>query len=207
MFTLEAMQKAGIKHLIFTINPKKTDLLTFLGNGKQFGMEFSYCIHPEPRSLPESINEAYHLIKNKTVIFAMPDTCVLPPDFLNTLLREHEANYGGVATFGCFQTDNPTKFGMVKYEGDIVLEIIDKPQFTDLQWMWGAIVWSPDVTEKIKDFVKVKKGTDAGLKEMILTDAFSPLIKEEKVFCYRFAQGSYQDLGTYDEIRKWIKGG
>lgn len=33
MYTIEAMKLAGIEHIIFTINPHKSDTLTFLGNG------------------------------------------------------------------------------------------------------------------------------------------------------------------------------
>lgn len=174
MYTIEAMQKAGIKQIIFTINPKKIDLLTFLGNGDKFEMGFTYCIHPEPRSLPESINEAYYLTKDKIVVFAMPDTCVKPTDYLNILLKVHLANFERVATLACFKTENPAKFGMVEFQDNLILDIIDKPDSTKLQWMWGAMIWSPEVTEAIKEFVNNKKGSSS--KEIILTDALIPLI-------------------------------
>jgi len=205
MYTLDAMQKAGVHHLIFIINPQKPELLKFLGNGKRFGMEFTYCIHPEPRSLPESINEAYHLTKDKTVVFAMPDTYVQPENFLDILISEHEACPHRSVTLGCFLTNNPSKFGMVEFKDDIVLGIDDKPLATNLEWMWGAMVWNREFTEEIHRFVAQATESHTNGNEMILSDAIKPLIKEKKVYCYRFKGGAYKDLGTYDEIREWAK--
>ena len=205
MYTIDAMQKAGVNLLIFTINPQKTDLLKFLGNGKKFGMEFTYCIHPEPRSLPESINEAYHLTKDKTVVFAMPDTYVQPGNFLDILITEHKSHLNRVVTLGCFPTNNPAKFGMVEFKDNLVQGIDDKPLVTNLKWMWGAMVWNPKFTEEINWFVATATENHATAKEIILTDALKPLINEKKVYCYCFKGGSYKDLGTYDEIREWAK--
>lgn len=201
MYTIEAMKKAGLKHLIFTINPGKTELLRFLGNGQQFGMNFSYVIHPEPLSLPESLDEAYHLIKDQVVAFAMPDTVIEPADFMVQLVEEHQSNQGEV-TLGCFKTDNPTKFAMVDFEGDQILNIIEKPTTSNLSWMWGCMVWNPSFTQELHDFILQQTKTSEG--ELTLSEALMmKFVKKDQVKVYTFPQGRYRDLGTYDELIHW----
>lgn len=199
--TIQAMKNAGIEHLIFTINPSKTDILKYLGNGKQFGLNFSYCIHPEPKSLPHSVNEAYHMIKDKTVVFAMPDTIIKPSNFIKQLTEQHEKNQESKVTLGCFKTDKPWKFGMVKENNNIVEEIIDKSKSSTLEWMWGTIVWEPECTEQINEFVNYHDENNP--KELILTDTFKELLDKKQVYCYCFKEGQYKDLGTYDELNEW----
>jgi len=204
-YTINAMKEAGLKHLIFTINPNKGDLLKYLGNGSQFDMKFTYCVHPEPRSLPESLYEAMHLIQNKQVVFAMPDTYVQPTNFLKILMKDHFSDQDRAATLACFETNNPSKFGMVDYKENKVFEIIDKPSKSKLKWMWGAIVWNHEFTLELKKFVESQENHNNSSGELTLTDSFKNLIQNNKVFCYRFFNGTYRDLGTYDEIKEWIK--
>lgn len=204
-YTINAMKEAGIQHLIFTINPHKTDIVKYLGNGKQFDMSFTFCIHPEPRSLPESINEAHHLIKDKTIVFAMPDTYVQPSHFLQQLIKAHEKDPSCEVTLGCFKSKNPSKFGMVEIKKGRAIRIEDKPSSTQLKWMWGAMVWNPEFTRHIHQFLIENREQTKNSRELILTDALRPLLEGGKVNAYCFQQGRYLDLGTYDEIRKWSK--
>lgn len=207
MYTIHAMQQAGIRDLVITINPDKTDIIRYLGNGRKWGVTLSYCVHPVPRSLPESIDEAKHLILDKTVVFAMPDTYVQPSDFLQQLLESHREDRTREVTMGCFHTLNPSKFGMVDFEevSGKVSAIYDKPASSNLQWMWGAMVWNPPFTKVIRRFIQDRNGEHDGSKELILSDALIPLIKEQQVHAHCFPTGSYRDLGTYDEIRLWSK--
>lgn len=207
MYTINAMKQAGIRHFVITINPDKSDIIKFLGNGSKWGVTLSYSVHPEPRSLPESLDEAYQLIKDKMVVFAMPDTYVQPDTFLQSLLQVHLADPTREVTLGCFETNNPSKFGMVDFHIDSgkVKAIYDKQASSSLQWMWGAMVWNPLFTEAIHRFVEKKGGKNQGTQELILSDALLSMIEQNKVNVHCFDKGSYRDLGTYDEIRLWSK--
>jgi glucose-1-phosphate thymidylyltransferase len=209
LYTINAMKKAGITQFVVTINPQKMDIVKFLGNGKQLGISISYCVHPDPRSLPESLDESYHLIKGKTVVFAMPDTFVEPAHFLQTLLNVHLNDQSSEMTLAGFKTENPSKFGMVRFSDQtkVVHSIVDKPESTDLEWMWGAMVWNPIFTEEIHKYISDDSKMKAlGKGELILTDTLQSLIEQNKVKIHCFADGKYKDLGTYDEISEWSKG-
>lgn len=204
MCTIDAMKQAGINHLIFTINPLKTDLLRYLGNGRQFGLTFTYVIHPEPRSLPESLDEAYHLVQGKTVAFAMPDTVISPPEFMADLLVQHRQRPDALATLGCFPAHNPSKVGMVEIRDSRAVRIIDKPATTDLRWMWGAMVWGPEFVEQLRGFVQRPQMGASG-REAVLSEVLEPHLQSGRVYTCCFEGGRYRDLGTYDEIIDWAK--
>ena len=201
MRAVEALRVANVLDVVFTVHPSKGDLLEFLGNGKQFGMTFSYCIHPSPRSLAASIDEAYHLIRDRTVCFVMPDTVVQPDDFMVSLLKSHHGNRAG-ATLACFQTQTPWKFGMVTMDGHVVRAIDDKPFQSETPWMWGAMVWDCPCTEAIHAFVGPPSSSQEE-REPPLTDAFTALVRQGLVRSHCFPEGRYIDLGTFPAYQAW----
>jgi glucose-1-phosphate thymidylyltransferase len=203
-YTIEAMKKAGIRHIIVTVNPYKTDLMKFLGNGHQFGINLTYCMHPEAKSLPESLNEAYHLIKNKRVVFAMPDTIIQPHDFIKSALEYHKEETNSEVTLGCFRTENPTSVSVVEFNGNRITNVIEKPNETHLEWMWGMMVWEPTFANDLNEFCLNMKPKD-GVKELYLSDSLHKLIRKNKVYAYKSEVGKYRDLGTFSEIIEWGK--
>lgn len=205
IYTIEAMKRAGINHIIFTVNPTKIELLKYLGNGKQFGMDFTFVIHPEAKSLPESLNEAYHLLKDVHVVFAMPDTVIQPNDFLKKMIKCHLTEDSNEVTLGCFKTNKPQKFGMVDMIGNQVVRIDDKPKHSSLKWMWGAMIWNPSFTGELNNFVIRNNNRENTETELKLSDSLQNLIISNKVGVLKFPQGKYRDLGTYDEIIEWAK--
>ena len=205
LHTIEAFKKAGIIDIIITFNPNKTDLLNYLGNGKQFGVNLSYCMHPIAKSLPESLNEAYHLIRDKRVVFAMPDTIIQPEEFVIHALNFHEKEQATIS-LGCFKTENPTSVSVVDFDidGKNITKVIEKPQSTSLEWMWGMMIWEWTFSETLNLFC-INSKVKAGTNELYLSDALTPHIQKKEVKGIRFTEGSYRDLGTFQEIIRWSK--
>lgn len=75
-----------------------------------------------------------------------------------------------------------------------VIEIVDKPKQTDLVTMWGCIIWRARFTEYLHESVNEKGISDFAL---IMNNAISEGYKFRGV---RISDGTYIDLGTYDEI-------
>lgn len=203
MHTIDSFIQAGIKDIIITFNPNKKDILHYLGNGKQFGLNLSYCMHPVAKSLPESLNESYHLIKDKRVVFAMPDTIITPHDFVSQALRFHEKEKATV-TLGCFKTENPTSVSVVEFKenDNTIMNVIEKPKETKLDLMWGMMVWESSFSHTLNQFCN-NESPKEGVKELYLSDALASYIKNSEVKGIRFENGSYRDLGTFQEITRW----
>ncbi len=86
---------------------------------------------------------------------------------------------------------------MVRMNGNNrVVEVVDKPKQTDLTHMWGAITWRPRFTEHLHESVRCRGIGDFA---RILNDAIACGMRVRGV---PIDDGSYVDLGTYDEIRE-----
>lgn len=205
-FVVENLVIAGVKHIIFVINETKHQLLGYFGSGQQFGCNFSYVFQDQnpgdeislSPGLAHALDSAYHLIRGKTVFFGMADTIMMPKDIFKTVYSIAKPEDDVILAL--FPTDTPQKFGMVKYDArSRVEEIIDKPKQTTLTEMWGAIIWRRNFSEYLHECVRGRNVRDFA---MILNSAIQDGFK---IKATRSSQGSYIDLGTYDEILEMDK--
>lgn len=201
-FVLDNLTTAGLRHVVFVINETKHQLIGFFGNGQRFGCHISYVVQ-EPNNdaggkstspgLAHALDSAYHLTRGKTVFFGMADTIMLPRDVFTRAYAAARPEDDVILVL--FTTERPEKFGMVRLDGDQrVLEIVDKPQKTDLTEMWGCILWRPRFTEHLHDCVSQQGISDFAL---IMNSAISDGMRFRGL---HVTDGTYIDLGTYEEI-------
>lgn len=159
-FVLSSLTEAGVGHVVFVINETKHQLIGYFGNGQRFGCNISYVVQETLNSsdvssspgLAHALDSSYHLIRGKTVFFGMADTIMQPKDVFCRL--SSSASSEDDVVLALFNTQRPEKFGMVRFDqGSRILEIVDKPQKTDLKEMWGCILWRPRFTEYLHDCV------------------------------------------------------
>jgi glucose-1-phosphate thymidylyltransferase len=200
-FVVDNLVNAGLNHIVFVVNETKHQLMGYFGSGQRFGCNISYVVQEVVEGktkstspgLAHALDSAYHLIKGKTVFFGMADTLMQPRDVFKRIYDA--AIPDDDVIFGLFTTDRPEKFGMVKIDGKSrVLEIDDKPSKTELTEMWGCIVWRPKFTEYLHECVREQGISDFA---KIMNDAIANGMKFSAV---HMVDGTYIDLGTYEEI-------
>jgi glucose-1-phosphate thymidylyltransferase len=141
--------------------------------------------------LAHALHAAYHLIQGQTVLFGMADTIMEPKAVFREILQAAQPDDD--VLLGLYRTQRPQKFGMVQFdELRQVQRIVDKPAQTDLEYMWGCIVWGPRFTEHLHD----------SLSEGLFDFAYimNTAIAAGQVFRAVCLEGSYADLGTYEEV-------
>ena len=200
-FVLTNLTTAGLNHVVFVINETKHQLVGYFGNGQRFGCNISYVVQEASNGLENStspglahaLDSAYHLIKNKTVFFGMADTIIQPEDAFAFAYNTAEPDDDVILVL--FPTAHPEKFGMVRLDQDNrVVEVVDKPKVTDLEEMWGCIIWRSRFTEYLHDYVQIQGVSDFA---KIMNNAIKDGLRLRGV---PLAEGVYIDLGTYDEI-------
>jgi len=200
-FVLRYLTGAGVGHVIFVINETKCQLVGFFGDGHRFGCDISYVVQESNEGqnkstspgLAHALNSAYHLIRDKTVFFGMPDTIMQPENVFS--LAFSKAQKDDDVVLALFPTGRPEKFGMVRLgHKEEVLEIVDKPAQTELTHMWGCIIWKPRFTEHLFDSV-----CNLGISDfaLIMNNAIRSGMRFRGV---KMEVGTYIDLGTYEEI-------
>lgn len=200
-FVLENLTTARVQHIVFVINETKHQLIGYFGDGSRFGCHISYVVQEQCEEdgrstspgLVHALNAAYHQVRGKTVCFGMADTILTPKDVFRRVLEVGRADDDVI--LGLYPTDRPEKFGMVRLgDHDLVLQIVDKPAQTTLEYMWGLIVWRPKFTEHLHMCIAERGITD-------FAQVMNTAIKAGLQFrggC--IADGTYADLGTYEEI-------
>jgi dTDP-glucose pyrophosphorylase len=200
-FVLTNLTIAGLQHIVFVIKETKHQLIGYFGDGQRFGCNISYVVqerlnHQEGSTSPglaHAIDAAYHLTKDKTVFFGMADTIMQPRDVFRQANSAAEDDDDVILVL--FSTDNPVKFGMVRMDSEQqVLEIVDKPEKTDLKEMWGCIIWRPRFTEHLHACIQQKAICDFA---HVMNSGIESGLRFRGV---HIKDGVYIDLGTYEEI-------
>jgi glucose-1-phosphate thymidylyltransferase len=199
-FVVENMVVSGIQHIIFVVNERKHQLIGYFGDGSRFGCNISYVVQESREDqngstspgLAHALNSAYHLTRGKTVCFGMADTIMTPQDIFGQMLNK--AGHDESVLLGLFHTEHPEKFGMVQMaDGNRVVCIVDKPAKSELQHMWGCIIWPPRFTEFLHKRIAEDKMADFA---QIMNAAIQARLRFKGIPI----DGSYTDLGTYEEI-------
>ena len=202
-YVIENIIRAGAERIFIILGDDKHDIMRYYGDGSYFGAGIAYLYQEKLKGMPYALNLARDWLVDNTVLFGMPDTIVEPKNVFQRLIQFHQQEQADL-TLGLFHTQNPSKFGMVEFDESLdITFIIDKPQQTDLTYMWGCACWSPRFTKLLDDFLRANpyKG-----KEAVLGDVFTHAIENGlRVKGLPFDDGQYIDIGTADELDMALK--
>ena len=134
-----------------------------------------------------------HIDTTQTVLFGMPDAYWTDENVYETLIDK--LNLGGwIASVALWYVPphHRSKRGMCEVHRHRIFKVIDKPIETDLEWGWGAMVWTPEFWQYIKPEdphvgFALQRAIEAG----------------ESVYGEDFP-GKYYDCGTLDEYYECI---
>lgn len=203
--TLQNMFYVNARHIVVVTRADKPEIMkhmsNWLKNEKTPRVNVSYVCQSERKKqtknsgFVEAIDSAYHLIKDQVVVFGMPDTYVAPLDIYTVLVSE--VLHGTDVAMGLFQTNTPSKFGMVQFDAlGNVLHIEEKPEYSTLKYMWGVLVWSAKFTE----FFHMQVKENIFQYNEIIENAIA---KDFVVRAYPFEKGTYSDFGTNEDLQTY----
>lgn len=207
-YLLEKMRLAGIRKAFLILRSGKWDLPAYFGDGNLVNMHLGYLMLGLPYGVPYTLDQAYPFVQNALVALGFPDI-LLQPEEVYVRLIAHQSRTGADVVLGLFPCDRPEKAGMVAFnpENGFVEEIIEKPQETDLRFMWAAAVWTPTFTQFLHEYVIEQKltistYTDARAgKELPIGDVIQAAIATGlRVEAEVFETGVYLDIGTPEDL-------
>lgn len=187
----DILKKFGVKEVFLSLCYKAEEIKDYFGDGSKFGLKISYLIEKEP------MGTAGPLLLNKideTFIMLNGDN-LFNLDF-EKMFELHKKNKA-VATIALKQIEDVTRFGVVKLEGDKILEFVEKPKKEQAPSNWissGYYILEPDVFDFLpkKNFVMMEK------------HVFPEIAKQGKLFGYK-DPGQWFDTGDlekYEQVKK-----
>lgn len=193
---LRAIAQAGAERCVVVISPEKVDVPRVLGSGASLGLSIAYVIQPEPLGIPHALHCARDWLGDSDVLFAMPDTVVLPADALRRVHEERKRSATQLQ-LGVFPTQEPERLGPVELaESGELIAVHDKPGHRQFLNTWGLASWGAEFTDFCCDFEQAHRSQP---KERVIGHAFEAARKSGlRVGALPFSAGDglFLDIGT-----------
>ncbi|MEM4972852.1 MAG: nucleotidyltransferase family protein, partial [Candidatus Hadarchaeales archaeon] len=107
----DMMIQAEIKDLILVVGHKKEMLMSYVGDGSEFGLNVTYVVQQEQKG----ISHALSLVRNwvhEDFLCLLGDTILVPKDALRRL-RDAHLQHGPAATLLVKKVSDPTGYGII----------------------------------------------------------------------------------------------
>jgi glucose-1-phosphate thymidylyltransferase len=125
-YPLSTLMLAGIREIAIICKPEDINNFTnLLGNGSQFGVEFTYLTQSEPKGLPDAFNVASDWIKGHKVCMILGDNIFFGPGLGRQL---GNINFEKGSLVFAYQVKDPQRFGVVEFDNQgRVVNLEEKP--------------------------------------------------------------------------------
>ena len=206
---LDAFRRAGIGRALILLRRGKWDIPDLLGqavDGPVDGaeapsLELAYRVLEPTPSVPATLASAEPWIGDCNVALGFPDILFTPADAFRRLLERLASDRTDVV-LGLFPTDQAEKTDMVELDdadSDQVRRIVIKQPDRGLLYTWSIAVWTPRFTRFLVERAAVQ-GRQSG-SELYVGDVIQAAIDDGmRVVGVPFAEGSYLDVGTADDL-------
>ena len=198
-YPISVLMLAGIKDILIISTP--VDLPNFqrlLGDGSQFGVNFSYKEQPSPDGLAQAFILGEEFIGNDDVALVLGDNIFYGDGFsgkLKSVVKNIETNRGGTV-FGYYVKD-PQRFGVVEFDTNgKVLSLVEKPKNPKSNYAVTGLYFYDN---KVVEYAKMLKPSKRG--ELEITDLNNIYLREEKLAVELLGRGfAWLDTGTHHSL-------
>ena len=197
-YPISVLMLAGIKDILIISTPHDIDnFKKLLGNGKQFGVNFSYKIQPSPDGLAQAFILGEEFIGNDSVALVLGDNIFYGQGFSAMLQNATKAASNGLATIFGYQVKDPQRFGVVEFDSNHkAISIEEKPEYPKSNYaVVGLYFYDNKVVEYAKNLKPSKRG------ELEITDLNKIYLEKNKLNVELFGRGfAWLDTGTHSSL-------
>lgn len=198
-YPISVLMLAGIREILIISTP--TDLPGFkrlLGDGKEFGVKFSYAEQPSPDGLAQSFIIGEKFIGNDSVCLVLGDNIFYGQGFTKML---HEgvinAERDSKATVFGYYVNDPERYGVVSFDSEGNAETIEeKPEQPKSNYAVVGLYFYPN---KVVSVAKSIKPSARG--ELEITTVNSCFLSDGELKVQLFGRGfAWLDTGTHESL-------
>lgn len=195
-YPISVLMLAGIREILIISTPR--DLPSFrqlLGDGSQFGVEFTYAEQPSPEGLPQAFIIGEKFIGNDRVAMVLGDN-VFFGQYFTEMLKRAVANDCG-ATIFAYKVADPKRFGVVELskDGDVV-SVEEKPENPKSSYaVTGLYFFDNDVINVAKSLRPSPRG------ELEIAGVIDHYLQQGRLDAAVLSRGfAWLDTGTHDSL-------
>lgn len=195
-YPISLLMLAGIKEILIISTPQDTPLFErLLGDGSQFGVEFTYAVQASPDGLAQAFLIGEEFLAGAPAALVLGDNLFFGHELVKTL-QAADANLSGSTIFG-YQVADPTAYGVVEFAADgKVLSIEEKPTEPKSNYaVPGLYFYDKDVVELAKQIKPSPRG------ELEITDLNRLYLERESLRVELLGRGTaWLDTGTHKNL-------
>ena len=198
-YPISVLMQAGIRDILIISTPM--DLPGFrrlLGDGRDYGVKFTYAEQPSPDGLAQAFIIGEEFIGDDSVCMVLGDN-IFHGNGLEQMLRnalQRAVNEARATVFGYWVSD-PQRYGVAEFDADgRCLSIEEKPVQPKSNYAVVGLYFYPN---KVVDIAKTIKPSARG--ELEITTVNQRFLEDGELMVETFGRGfAWLDTGTHDSL-------
>lgn len=197
-YPLSTLFLAGIRDIAIITTPEhERSFRSLLGDGSRFGVSFEYIVQQSPDGLAQAFILAEKFLRGCPAAMVLGDNIFFGHTLTDRLISANNSHE--FATVFCSQVSDPERFGVVEFDGDMMVKSIEeKPKHPKSNFAATGLYF---VREDVAELAQQIKPSSRG--ELEITDLLSIYQQQERLAVQVLKRGfAWFDTGTHESLLK-----
>ncbi|MEJ0062584.1 MAG: glucose-1-phosphate thymidylyltransferase RfbA [Alphaproteobacteria bacterium] len=196
-YPITTLMLAGIRDILIISTPRQLPVFQYLlGDGSQWGLNFSYAEQKEPRGLADAFIVGRKFIGKDNVAMILGDNLFYGQG-LNDIVKNAADKKEGATVFA-YRVSDPERYGVVKFDkkSGAPVEITEKPKRASSNWaITGLYFYDNQVCDIAAGLQPSARG------ELEVTDIIRHYLEQKQLDVFQFGRGfAWLDTGTHESL-------